>query len=41
MSRGKVFVSEAGGLRFKPWAGQIGHCVANGFKDKKFLGFLR
>ena len=24
------FVSEAGGLRFKFWAGQIGHSVANG-----------
>ena len=27
---GYVFVSGAGGLRFKSWAGQIGHSVANG-----------
>ena len=29
-SSGNAFVSGAGGLRFKSWAGQIGHSVANG-----------
>ena len=29
-SSGNAFVSEVGGQRFKAWAGQIGHGVANG-----------
>ena len=29
-SSGNAFVFGAGGLRFKSWAGQIGHSVANG-----------
>ena len=30
LSSGNAFVSEAGGLRFKPWAGEIAHSVAYG-----------
>ena len=29
-SSGNAFVSGAGGLGFKSWAGQIGHSVTNG-----------
>ena len=29
-SSGNAFVSGAGSLRFKSWAGQVGHSVANG-----------
>ena len=36
-SSGNAFVSGVGDLRFKPWAGQIGHSVANGSPPLRYF----